>query len=260
VLGRHSGVFSFAERYARGVGFVNPRAYDLASTIGDLANSMTGIAGMKFNEIGKALHDSGTNSLLKAIESTMSLDRTLAGVAPMAHASWLKDLERSFAPWLTAHDALWPRDSLVLRMLERNTGFGVASWLGEPVNEAELPPFELGALIQERVDGGRIDIEHEVCCALCSNQIFAPSSEAHWIGPRRIRMRTGVVPICIECTERDAREPGYLRNALIAFVEQPSPAGRLRFDVYEGEESDPIPRGRLTLVRHESDPDEPSDQ
>jgi hypothetical protein len=110
------------------------------------------------------------------------------------------------------------------------------------------------------VDGGRIDIDHEVCCALCSNQIFAPSSEARWIGPRCMRMRTEIVPICIECTERDAHEPGYLRKALLAFVDQPSAPERLRFQWYDGDETDPVPRGRLTLVRHEPDPGEPSDE
>lgn len=72
-------------------------------------------------------------------------------------------------------------------------------------------------------------------------------------------MRTEIVSICIECTERGAREPGYLRNALLAFVDQPSPPKRLHFEAYDGEEPIP-PRRRLTLVQHESDPNEPNNE
>jgi hypothetical protein len=79
LLGRRDSTFSFAERYARGSAFASPRAFDLASTIGDLVSETT-------------------------------------------------------------------------------------SWLAEPVTPAESPRFELGALSPQPGDGGRIEIEHEVCC------------------------------------------------------------------------------------------------
>ena len=59
----------------------------------------------------------------------------------------------------------------------------------------------------------------------------------------------------IRLPEHDAREPGYLREALLAFTEAPRPSDRLQLEVDDGDEIDPVPRGRLRLVRDEPEED-----
>jgi hypothetical protein len=260
-LGRLDEIFertashSFAERYRHHETFEYGRAFDFAASIGTLGRATRGLG---FNALEASIDEATNPSLSKWFESTSLLDEILARTAPSAHIAFMRDLERNATPWLTAHDALWPQESMVLRMLRDDHAFGVASWLPEPAPNDEPRFFELGAFTSQASEGDPIRIDHEVCCALCGAQIFAPSSEAHWIGPERLRMRTNVVPICVPCSERDEREPGYLRESLLALVDAPPPAERLRFEVLDGDELDPAPRGRLTIVR--DDGDAPTDE
>lgn len=62
------------------------------------------------------------------------------------------------------------------------------------------------------------------------------------------RQRSEIVPFCAACNERNGSDPRYLRDIIRALFEVPSPTTRLQYKLYCGEETDPIPRGLLTLV------------
>jgi hypothetical protein len=101
----------------------------------------------------------------------------------------------------------------------------------------------------------KVDIK--IRCALCRGPVITVSSTASWVGRRRLKFNVDVVPICVPCTQRDQLEPNYLRDALRALGGEPEPeqSGQPELRVLDGDETSPVPCGRLRLVPPTSSPD-----
>lgn len=221
------------------------QAFNLVATNSGLTCGVSQLQGLCLanNVDGKA-----SISLKRMLESTAALHREIMRYPLAMGDKLLGEPKRSAAPWLSTHDALWPHSSTILRMSSLERPLGIASWMPTAV-----PHFELGVLAPRASGGTSIHIDHDVICVLCGNKIYAASSEAKWISPHRMALRTSVVPICRTCTERDEQDPNYLREGLHGLIEGARPAMQLRFEVYEGDETDPVPRGQLRLVPNELD-------
>lgn len=228
------------------------RAGGLASTLTQLSMETAKLFGgssFRLSEIHKTIGDL-SRTMGYQLESTKRFDAQLGSRLPTMHHAWLADLERTMLPWLPAHEAIWPHDVFVLRML-KDRSFGVGSWLHEPSEPEVEPHFALAALSNERPPASTpIDVTLEVCCALCGGAIYTADAAPSWVGPK-LDLKIRIVPICIECTERDAEEPGYLRDALRQMIEGRSGSSQPQLEIFGGDETDPVPRGALTLVRDE---------
>jgi hypothetical protein len=228
------------------------RARELASTLSHLSVDRSKIFDTSLyglSERYKSITDLG-RPMSQLLSSVSLFSEQLERVLPRAHTTWAADLQRSALPWLSAHEALWPRDALVLRMLD-DKALGIGSWLTEPVEADDEPHFALAALSSERAKASTpIEVELEVCCALCGGSIYTASATPSWVGPK-LDLKIRVVPICATCNDREADEPGYMREALRELIEGPSASARPQLEIFSGDATDPVPRGVLTLVRDE---------
>lgn len=233
------------------------RAGGLASTLSQLKMDSAKLfdrSAFGLAEINKTIGDLSRTMGHQFTSATM-FDALLGRMLPGAHHAWMADLKRTALPWLPAHEALWPHDAFVLRML-RNDTFGVGSWLHEPRDPEHEPHFALAALSSERPAASTpIEVTLDVCCALCGGPIYTAGATPNWVGPK-LDLKIRVVPICLECNERDADEPGYIREALREMIEGPPKSARPQLEIFSGDQTDPVPRGALTLVRDEEPDDE----
>lgn len=175
--------------------------------------------------------------------------------------------DRSKMPWLEAHKAIWPCDAGVLRMLDKNE-FGVASWLSDealPKIEAvdTRPRFDFGALVAGSARDARestpLNIKANIRCYLCKGAIFAEESSVDWLGPKELDLTIDVVPFCSECSQRESDEPGFMSARLREMAGEAGEAAeseRIQLSISSGDETDPVPRGELRVVRDDDRDDE----
>lgn len=202
----------------------------------------------------------------RQLDAMFGLDGKLSRLFPTEHLGWKADLDRSTMPWLEAHKAIWPHDAGVLRMLDKGS-LGVASWLSDESPEIEAmdttPHFDLGALVA----GGRRDaaestplaIKVHVRCSICKGPIFGADSAVDWLGPKDLDLTIDIVPFCSECTQRELDEPGFVAawmRETFGDSGEPAEPERLQLSISSGDETDPIARGELRLVRDDDRNDE----
>ena len=233
------------------------RAFETASSLSRLTTELA-----KIHETSKPLWEIANRSGLdvsRAFAKQFETARLLAERVSTWHvdagARFAADLARAASPWQTAHQALWPNDSLLLRMLPGSPKVGAGSWVANTSDHSDAEAYvELAAMTVERVDAEpSITIELELCCALCGGPIFPKATQASWLAPRKMHLKIDVIPICETCSAREADEPGYMREALIELADGPVPVERPRLEIVDGDETDPVPRGVLRLVRDEEE-------
>lgn len=249
------GIAAVAESMSRlGSTLEVTKALEQASRISRFSREFESTAaGRSMLELTKQPLIGASREMMCLVETVKTLSEQLARSLPGTVDHWARAWARDMRPWFAAHEESWPQDRLLLRMIDGPTKMGVASWLLDTSAEPDEADAFLGlaAVTTEQTgpdSSTPLHIELEVRCALCEGVILSPSSEASWIGPHRLRQRIDVIPLCRECSARDLDEPGYIRRGLIELYEEPQRDRQPVLEIMDGEETDPVPRGRLQLV------------
>lgn len=228
ILGRENRAFALSDSL-RAVTGAFQKQHDLIGTskLFELAQGLEAVVGRS------AMHD--------CVTPFMKLDRSLGSVLESGiYAQWRSEFARTVAPSLGLLGMEWQSPIGVLASLATRELGASISWLA---NEASA----VAAMLPHEDTRSEITIEVSITCAFCGHDMIADQRRFRWKGNRKGLLDLSIVPICAECQRRSNEDPTYLARAL---TELEAPALRV---ITTGGNSDGVPRGKLRLVRDESD-------